>query len=124
VSDISEIPFNQEVVRSVYEQAQGQPTSVVVSVTNEPEWITRGGTTVAYRVPQNEELKSILKATGPLIAPSANPEGLPPARTLEEAREYFGEQVDLYVDGGEVPLDTMPSHIIALDEKGIGERLR
>jgi len=40
--------------------------------------------------------------TGPLIAPSANPEGLPPARNLEEAKGYFGDSVDMYMDGGEI----------------------
>jgi L-threonylcarbamoyladenylate synthase len=37
---------------------------------------------------------------GPLVEPSANPEGLPPAETVDEARKYFGESADFYVDGG------------------------
>lgn len=55
--------------------------------------------TIAFRVPDDEDLRSLLRQTGPLLAPSANPEGQPPARTVVEARVYFGEQVG-YVDGG------------------------
>ncbi len=56
----------------------------------------------AFRMPQNKELRDLLRETGPLVAPSANPEGLPPAKNIEEAKNYFGDQVDLYVDGGEI----------------------
>ena len=43
-----------------------------------------------------------LEQTGPLIAPSANLQGQPPAKNIQEAYEYFGDAVDLYVDGGTV----------------------
>src|SRR5665811_1893127 len=36
------------------------------------------------------------------IAPSANPEGLSPAKDILEAKRYFNDSVDLYVDGGEI----------------------
>jgi L-threonylcarbamoyladenylate synthase len=44
-----------------------------------------------------------LKKTGPLAAPSANPQGLPPAKTIEEAKNYFGERIDFYLDAGRMP---------------------
>ena len=34
---------------------------------------------------------------------SANPAGAPPARTAEEVQEYFGNEIDLIVDGGPCP---------------------
>ncbi|MBW6431834.1 Sua5/YciO/YrdC/YwlC family protein, partial [Patescibacteria group bacterium] len=37
---------------------------------------------------------------GPLIAPSANPEGMPPALNITIAKEYFGSKVDYYRDSG------------------------
>ncbi len=62
--------------------------------------IHRGGRTIAFRVPASDALRALLKKTGPLIAPSANPEGLHPAQTIAEARCYFGDAVDAYCDGG------------------------
>lgn len=49
---------------------------------------------LSFRWPKNKMLVEIIKKTGPLIAPSANPEGLSPASTIAEARNYFGPEVD------------------------------
>lgn len=95
------------------------PTSVIVPAKpDEHEWLLRGGNTLAYRVVRDDFLKKVVQAVGPVIAPSANPEGLPPARTIEEAKAYFGDLVDLYVDGGEVPEDAQASRVIRIQEDG------
>lgn len=94
------------------------PTSIVVPVKDQHDWLTRGGDTLAYRVVRDEFLKKIVQAVGPVIAPSANPEGMPPARTIEEAKAYFGDAVDLYVDGGEVPEDVTASRVVKLNKDG------
>ena len=47
----------------------------------------------------------ILKQTGPLIAPSTNPQGFPPAKNIEEAKKYFGDKIDFYMDEGELTSD-------------------
>ncbi|OGJ01973.1 hypothetical protein A3I95_01550 [Candidatus Nomurabacteria bacterium RIFCSPLOWO2_02_FULL_44_12] len=57
---------------------------------------------ISFRLPQNENLRELIRKTGPLVAPSANPEDLPPAQNIDEARKYFGNQVDLYIDGGTI----------------------
>ena len=36
----------------------------------------------------------------PLTATSANPSGKEPSRTLREAKKYFAQRVDVFVDGG------------------------
>lgn len=100
------------------------PTSVVVPATNEPSWILCGGGDVAYRIVKDELLKNIINGVGPVIAPSANPEGKQVARNIAEARRYFGDAVDLYVDGGEVPKTVHASQIIRVDKDGSVERLR
>src|SRR5690606_19478832 len=61
-------------------------------------YLHRGSKSLAFRLPKDKVLIKILKKTGPLVAPSANPEGKEPAKTAEEAREYFGNQVDLYTN--------------------------
>jgi L-threonylcarbamoyladenylate synthase len=65
-------------------------------------YLHRGGGSTAFRVSADEELRALLRDTGPLLAPSANPEGRSPATTIGEARAYFGETVDAYLDGGQI----------------------
>lgn len=54
---------------------------------------------LAVRVPKDSFLLKVLKETGPLFAPSANPSGLKPAESCKECRNYFREQVELCVEG-------------------------
>ncbi len=63
-------------------------------------YLHRGTKTIAFRLPDSEILRSFLRKTGPLAAPSANTEGDPPAITIRQAQKYFGDKVDFYVDGG------------------------
>lgn len=67
---------------------------------------------IAFRMPQPAWLRTLLKKTGPLIAPSANPPGVPPAGAIIEAEAYFGSAVDFYVDGGK--LRGFPSSLIEI----------
>ena len=89
---------------------------------NDFAYLHRGTNSLAFRLPSSMELQLLLSATGPLIAPSANPEGLPVAGNINIAREYFGDLVDMYVDGGEVTATA--SKIIRLDEDGNMEVIR
>ncbi|MDD5098468.1 MAG: L-threonylcarbamoyladenylate synthase [Candidatus Pacebacteria bacterium] len=81
------------------------------------EYLHRGKKTLAFRMPKDKELLSLLKATGPLIAPSANIEGKKPAQNIKKAQEYFGSNVDFYIDGGN--LNSEPSTIISIISGGI-----
>lgn len=76
----------------------------------------------AFRLPATEGLRDLIRATGPLSAPSANPHALPPATTAEEAKNYFGEQVDYYLDGGTIT--SQPSKLFKLNHDGTTEQLR
>lgn len=100
------------------------PTSVIVPSPHAPEWIRHENGSVAYRIPVDAQLRELLSQTGPLVAPSANPEGLPSASTIAEARAYFHDQVDCYLDGDAVAPDMPPSWIIQLDDRGDITRLR
>jgi len=97
--------------------------SIVLPSMTAPSWIQRGNRSVAYRLPDDMALQNLLKTTGPLIAPSANPEGSTPASTITEAIAYFGDAVDFYVDGGTVT-DTTPSKLIRISQSGDVEALR
>ena len=67
--------------------------------------------TIAVRMPGSDLAISALRVTGPLAVTSANRTGMPAARTLDEAREYFGDEVSVYIDGGASPLGR-PSTIV------------
>lgn len=75
-------------------------------------YLHRGTKTLAFRVPKPKWLRKLLLETGPLVAPSANIEGKPPARTIREAKKYFGKKVDLYKDGGRI--EAKPSTLIEI----------
>jgi len=79
--------------------------------------------TICFRVPNDENLRKLLRETGPLCAPSANLAGEIPAQNIAEAKNYFGENVKLYVDGGEVR-ENSPSRIIKFRENGTVETVR
>ncbi len=73
-----------------------EPTSFVLDCEGEKfEYLHRGTKTLAFRIPAPKELQNLLKQTGPLVAPSANMEAMPPSTNITEARKYFGEEVDL-----------------------------
>lgn len=99
------------------------PVSVIVESPHAPLWLTRNQGTVAYRLPAETTLRELLVKTGPLIAPSANPQSSPPAQSIQQAINYFGDKVDFYVDGGEV-VDVAPSRLLRIDSSGKVERLR
>lgn len=65
-------------------------------------YLHRGKMSLAVRVPENAAVRELLQKTGPLVTSSANLPGEPPANTLAEARQFFGDQVDFYVDGGDL----------------------
>lgn len=89
------------------------PLSLVAPTQKTDEYLHRGTHTLAYRMPAHNDLRKLLASTGPLIAPSANPESKKPATTIAEAYEYFGDLVDGYVDGGTLAGDA-PSTVAGI----------
>ena len=64
-------------------------------------YLHRGTKTLSFRLPEEKVSREFLEKSGPILAPSANPEGKPPAKNIAEAVAYFADTVDFYVDGGE-----------------------
>ena len=66
-----------------------------------PEEVTAGTGTIGVRLPDDREVRSLVLACGgALTATSANPSGREPAKTASEVWDYFGDQLDLIIDGG------------------------
>ena len=90
------------------------PVSVILPCPDEKfAYLHRGKKSLAFRVPSDKKLLDLLEQTGPLLAPSANTEGCSPAETVEHAREYFGENVDFYIDDGLI--QSPPSTILRFE---------
>ena len=86
-------------------------TSIVFRVRGEKfRYLHRGTHSIAFRVPRPTALRRFLRKSGPLVAASANPEGMPPATTIRQARKYFGASVDFYADIG--PRRSKPSALV------------
>jgi len=99
----------EEVARKFW---PGPLTIVGHAVANLPPEITAGTGTVGVRVPADDSVRDLVRQCGgALTATSANPSGCEPARSAEEVREYFGDRIDLVVDGGEVTANE-PSTVI------------
>ena len=69
-------------------------------------------TTVAVRVPALDLTRALLERSGPLAVTSANPSGEAEARSVDEARERFGDRVAAYLDGGAA--GGVPSTVLSL----------
>ncbi len=80
-------------------------------------YLHRGTKSLAFRLPKKPDLIELLEETGPLVAPSANWEGFPPASTVKEAEKYFNGKVDFYIDAGK--LTSKPSSLIKIKDDKI-----
>jgi len=77
------------------------PVSVILPCPHKSfEYLHRGTRSLAFRLPKNPFLQTLIKKTGPLVAPSANPQSKKPAETILQAQKYFADQVDFYISGG------------------------
>lgn len=91
--------------------------SVILPCTGKKfSYLHLGTKTLAFRLPQSRRVRSLLKKTGPLVAPSANTEGKRPAETVAQAKEYFGDAVRVYISAGR--LKGKPSALVSLVSSG------
>lgn len=105
-------------IRRILNQYWPGPVSIILDCPSQKlAYLHRGTKSLAFRLPAKPELVRLLKKTGPLVAPSGNPEGLPPAKTIKQAKKYFSNQVDFYVSVGK--LEAKPSALIKLEHDDI-----
>lgn len=121
ISGISDITyFGIEINKKIQDQLKNYwpgKVSVLLNVSDSLNlhYVHKGTHCIAFRIPDNNRLIELLKETGPLVAPSANPEGKKPAKNIKEAMSYFGDTVDFYEDGGEC-INDQASKIIRITE--------
>jgi len=103
--------FNVKIDKKIASKYWPGKTSIILPV-KKFEYLHRGKKSLAFRLPKDENLIQILKVSGPIVAPSANIEGKEPATTIDEAKKYFGENINFYLNIGK--LKSKPSKIISL----------
>lgn len=120
ISDIKDLKFfgikpDEKTKKILTKLWPGQVSVILPCAGKKLNYLHRGTKSLAFRLPGKKDLVRLIKKTGPLIAPSANPEGLLPATTIKEAWDFFEDSVDFYVSGGK--LESLPSTIVKI-EKG------
>lgn len=91
--------------------------SVEMIASNIPTYLSTGQPVMAARVPNKPDLLVLLEQTGPLMTTSANAPKQPTSTSVQMAMDYFGDEVDFYVDGGDLS-GRPPSTIIGFDDAG------
>jgi tRNA threonylcarbamoyl adenosine modification protein (Sua5/YciO/YrdC/YwlC family) len=91
--------------------------SVEMSAIRIPYYLSTGQPVMAARIPDSLTLTDLLHTTGPLMTTSANAPKQPTSTSIQMAVDYFGDEVDFYVDGGDLS-GRPPSTIVGFDSDG------
>lgn len=101
------------------EQYWPGPISIIIPCSDPSlKYLHQGKMSLAVRIPDDKKLKMMLQKNGPLLSSSANISGQQPAHNIDQARAYFGDNVDLYVDGGDLS-NRQPSTIIRIVDDAV-----
>ncbi|MBT3356185.1 threonylcarbamoyl-AMP synthase [bacterium] len=105
-------------MRSFFEKIWPGKVSVILPIPSskqeEFEFLHRGKGSLGFRLPNFELIGRVIDQVGPLISTSANVQGFPFAKNTKEAREYFGSEIDFFLDVGE--LRSTPSSLVSITE--------
>lgn len=94
------------------------PISIIIPTGLDLPYLHQGKMSLAVRIPKDEKLQALLRQTGALLTSSANQPDKPPANTVPEAEKYFGDNIDFYVDGGDLS-GKPPSTIIRVVDDAV-----
>lgn len=83
----------------IFSSWPGHNTWLLPKSASAPRWITGEHEKIAVRVSAHPVVRELCARLGkPLVSTSANPSGLTPATSLDEAKAYFKDKV-VYVEG-------------------------
>lgn len=104
--------IDQAIVKQV-EHLWPNPLSIELPLGEQFAYLFQSGPHRAFRVVADQHIAAFLEKAGMLLTSSANRSGHPPATTIAQAQEYFGDQVDFYVEGGDLS-DRPPSTVAVI----------
>ncbi len=115
IADVEDLKkFNIDIPEKIYKFISKYwpgKISIIFPISSDFAYLDKGRG-LAIRLPADDKLREFLRKTGPLATSSANLQNFPPAKNICEARNYFGDKVDLYIDGGE--LNSLPSTLVKI----------
>jgi L-threonylcarbamoyladenylate synthase len=117
IDQLVELGLKARYLKAV-EQFWPGAVSVIIPCGPELGYLHEGKFSLAVRIPDQPLLTDLLQRTGPLLTSSANYPGEPVAINLRQAQAYFDDDVDFYVDGGDMS-DHKPSTIIRVVDDAI-----
>ena len=117
IQQLEELGLKHRYVKAV-EQYWPGALSVIIPCGPDLSYIHQGKFSLAVRLPDHPELIHLLQQTGPLLTSSANHTTEPLSTTIIQAQNYFGSEVDFYVDGGDLS-DNQPSTIIRIIDDAV-----
>lgn len=117
IDQLVELGIKRRYLKAV-EQFWPGAVSVIIPCGAELEYLHQGKSSLAVRLPNDENLQKLLEQTGALLTSSANLPAQAPAATVAEAKKYFSDKVDFYVDGGDLS-SRRPSTIIRIIDDAI-----
>lgn len=101
IDQLVELGLKRRYLNAVEQYWPGAVSIVIPTSNPDLEYLHMGVSSLAVRVVDDSALARLLNKTGPLLTSSANYPGEPEANTIQEAEQYFGENIDFYVDGGD-----------------------
>lgn len=93
------------------------PGAISIEIPHDLAYLNQGTGRQALRVVTDKRLLDILAKTGPLLTSSANQPGEPTSKNIIDAKKYFGNKVDFYLDGGKI--DGPPSTLIRIVDDAV-----
>lgn len=131
IKDIEKYAYiNSDAKKIIDTYMPGPITILLKAKENVPNYVTHGTNIIGIRVPDFDILNKFLKIVKkPLLAPSANPSGMPPALNPEKVSIYFNKTLEYiinYNSKGELPstiVDLSKDKPIILREGNIKKEL-
>jgi L-threonylcarbamoyladenylate synthase len=118
LDQLEEMGLKHRYLKAVEQFWPGSLSVVIPCSDPNLEYLHLGKRSLAVRLPEPKDLQELLIKTGPLLTTSANPPGQPTASSIKEAKEYFRDKVDFYIDGGDLA-DNKPSTVIRILDDAI-----
>ncbi len=118
MQQLEELGLKHRYLKAVEQFWPAAVSVIIPAVEPELNYLHQGKMSLAVRIPDDKKFCELLEQTGPLLSSSANQPDQPPAKNIEEAKTYFGDQVDFYVDGGDLS-KREPSTVIRIIDDAI-----
>lgn len=116
IEEINQYAYINELAQKIIDAFMpGDITILLKAKDNLPSWVTLSSSHVGIRVSSDPLTIAVIKDGGkPLLVPSLNRSGEKPFTNIYDAKKYFKDEIDLYIDGQ--ARGKKPSTIIKIDD--------